>query len=233
MLGDIDGPGLVTRALRMGRDMRGKSFVAVVAGRLDDEQPFGEQELGAHLARAGAGAVIADTGAQTLAVVALPAKKGEKAVLEALRAAPARVGISRIVTAERLVTAVHEARKAFAATHTDPEHRLSRFEDLGILRLLMSLADTAELAGYVEDELGRLLEHDAGSANQLLPTLRAFLDCDGRKSEAAQKLFVQRPAPAAVAGTARRRRRPVVGRHVRSGSARSAPGPPDGPGWPG
>src|SRR5690349_21881051 len=56
----------------------------------------------------------------------------------------------------------------------------------------MSLADTAELASYVEDELGRLLEHDAGSANQLIPTLRAFLDCDGRKSDAAQKLYVQR-----------------------------------------
>jgi purine catabolism regulator len=172
--------------------MRGKSFVVVVAGRLHDDEPFGEQELGVQLARAGAGAVIADNGDRTLAIVALPAKRGERAVLDVLRAAPARIGLSRIVTAERLVSAVHEARKAFAATHSEPEHRVARFEELGVLRLLMTVADTPELASYVEDELGPLLKHDAGTANPLLPTLRAFLQCDGGKSEAAKKLYVQR-----------------------------------------
>src|SRR5205085_1337224 len=73
----------------------------------------------------------------------------------------------------------------------DPQHRLVRFEELGVLRLLMAVPDT-ELAGYVEDELSPILTHDASSSNPLLPTLRAFLDCDGRKSDAAQKLFVQR-----------------------------------------
>lgn len=192
MLGDIDGQGLVDRALRMGRDLRGKSFVAVVVGPGEEGRPFGEHELGALLTRAGAGAIMADTGDHTLAIVALPARRGERAVLDLLKAAPARVGISRVVTAERLVTAVHEAQKAFAATHTDPDHRLVRFQDLGVLRLLMSLADGAELANYVEDELGVLLAHDAASGNQLIPTLRIFLECDGRKTEAAQRLFVQR-----------------------------------------
>ena len=192
MLGDIDGQGLVDRALRMGRDLRGKSFIVVVACCLDDDQPFGEQELGAQLDQVGAGSIIADTGDRTLAIAALSGKKGERAVVDALRAAPARVGLSRVVTAERLVSAVHEARKALAATHATPEHRLVRFEDLGVLRLLISLADSAELPSFVEDELGTLLAHDAGSANQLLPTLRVFLECDGRKSEAAQKLYVQR-----------------------------------------
>ncbi len=93
--------------------------------------------------------------------------------------------------ADRLVSAIHEARSAVAAAHSDPQHRLVRFEDLGVLRLLMAVPDT-ELASYVEDELGPILAHDAASANPLLPTLRAFLECDGRKSDAAQKLFVQR-----------------------------------------
>jgi PucR family transcriptional regulator, purine catabolism regulatory protein len=191
MLGDIDGKGFVDRALEMGRDLRGRSFVAVVASRLDEDEPFGEEELGRHLAAAGAGSIIADTGDRTLAVVALPPKKGERAVVDSLRPAPARVGISRVVPAERLVAAVHEARSAVAAATPDPDHRLVRFEDLGVLRLLMALADK-ELASYVEDELGSILAHDAASANPLLPTLRAFLECDGRKTEAAQKLFVQR-----------------------------------------
>ena len=192
MLGDIDGPGFVERARRMGRNMGGKSYVAVVAGPLGEDQPFGEHELSTHLGRAGAGAIIADTDSRMLAIVALPAKRGERAVFDELSAAPARVGLSRIVTADRLASAVHEALKAFAATHPGPENSLVRFEDLGVLRLLMSLTDTAELARFVEDELGRLLQHDAGSANQLVPTLRVFIDRDGRKSEAAQKLFIQR-----------------------------------------
>ena len=191
MLGDIDGRGFVDRALEIGRDLRGQSFVAVVAGRLDEDEPFGEEELGRHLAEAGAGSIIADTGDRTLAVVALPPKKGERAVVESLRVAPARVGLSRVVPADRLVSAIHEARSAVAAAHCDPQHRLVRFEDLGVLRLLMAVPDI-ELASYVEDELGPILAHDAASANPLLPTLRAFLECDGRKSEAAQKLFVQR-----------------------------------------
>jgi purine catabolism regulator len=61
-----------------------------------------------------------------------------------------------------------------------------------VLRLLMTVADTPDLASYVEDELGPLLKHDAGTANPLLPTLRAFLQCDSGKSEAAKKLYVQR-----------------------------------------
>jgi purine catabolism regulator len=191
MLGDIDGKGFVDRALEMGRDLRGRSFISVVAGRLDEEEPFGEEELGRHLATAGAGSIIADTGDRTLAIVALPAKKGERAVVESLRVAPARIGVSRVVPAERLVAAIHEARSAVAAASPDPDRRLVRFEDLGVLRLLMALPDK-ELVSYVEDELGPILAHDAESPNPLLPTLRAFLDCDGRKSEAAQKLFVQR-----------------------------------------
>ena len=191
MLGDIDGKGFIDRALEMGRDLRGRSFVAVVACRLDDDEPFGEEELGRHLAEAGAGSIVADTGDRTLAVVALPPKKGERVLMEALRVAPARVGLSRVVPADRLVAAIHEARSAVAATQSDPQHRFVRFEDLGVLRLLMAVSDT-ELASYVEDELGPILANDAASANPLLPTLRAFLDCDGRKSDAAQRLFVQR-----------------------------------------
>jgi purine catabolism regulator len=191
MLGDIDGKGFVDRALEMGRDLRGRSFLAVVAGRLDEDEPFGEEELARHLAAAGAGSIIADTGDRTLAIVALPPKKGERTVVESLRTAPARIGVSRVVTAERLVSAIHEARSAVAAASTDADRRLVRFEDLGVLRLLMALPEK-ELVSYVEDELGPILAHDAASTNPLLPTLRAFLDCDGRKSEAAQKLFVQR-----------------------------------------
>ena len=90
----------------------------MVAGRLEEDEPFGEEELGRHLTDAGAVSIIADTGDRTLAVVALPPKKGERLVVEALRAAPARIGLSRTVPADRLVSAIHEARSAVAAAQS-------------------------------------------------------------------------------------------------------------------
>jgi purine catabolism regulator len=69
---------------------------------------------------------------------------------------------------------------------------LLRFDDLGVERLLVALAPGPELASYVQDELGALLAADAGSQNPLLPTLREYLASGGSKTEAAERLFVQR-----------------------------------------
>jgi purine catabolism regulator len=103
------------------------------------------------------------------------------------------MGISRVVPAPHLLTAVQQARDAFASTgRVGGADRLARFDDLGVLRLLIVLAQGPELANYVEDELGKLLAHDAASTNPMLPTLRAILDSDGRKTDAAKSLHVQR-----------------------------------------
>jgi purine catabolism regulator len=61
-----------------------------------------------------------------------------------------------------------------------------------VLRLLVALADGPELRGYVDDELGPLLQHDGIDPNLLLPTLRAYLHHDANKSKAADALSVQR-----------------------------------------
>ncbi len=193
MLGDISGDGFVDRALRLGRDVRRRSFLVVVAGGIDDGQPFGEPELSECLSKVGAVPIIADTVDSALAVIALPQKKGEAEVLAALDRAPARLGVSRVVKASDLLLAVHQANSAYSATGTaGKSHSLVRFDDLGVLRLLVPLAEGPELASYVEDELGKLVEHDLATSNKLFPTLKAFLACDGRKSDAAQRLFIQR-----------------------------------------
>lgn len=193
MLGDISGHGFVERALRLGRDVRGRSLLVVVTSAPHEGQPFGQPELTECLAVAGAVAIVADTCDSALAVVALPADKGEAAVMAALSCAAARVGVSRVVKPDDLLLAVQQANSAHAATaFAGTDRCLIRFDELGVLRLLVPLADGPELAAYVEDELGALLQHDVDSPNKLLPTLIEFLECDGRKSDAAQRLFVQR-----------------------------------------
>ncbi|HET9648856.1 MAG TPA: PucR family transcriptional regulator ligand-binding domain-containing protein [Microlunatus sp.] len=192
MLGDISGDGFVDRAMRLGRDVRGRSFLAVVAGPIEPDIPYGETELGQHLAKIKAPAILADTGDKTVAIIALPPRRGEKAVLDALQSAAGRFGVSRVVPAKQLRVAVQQATNAYDVAGGTDARRLIRFDDLGVLRLLAVLAQGPELASYVEDELGRLLEHDATTANKLLPTLQAFVECDGSKTDAAELLFVHR-----------------------------------------
>ncbi len=189
IMGDITGEGFIERAMKMGRDLRRKSFIVVVAAPHHDSV-FGEPQLTECVELPGATALVADSGDQLLAVVALPAKRGEKAIIDALRDAPARIGLSRIVPPAQLRLAIQQANNAYAAA-AGADHPV-RFDDLGVLRLLVALAQGPELASYVDDELGKVLEHDGGSVNKLFPTLRIFLECDGHKSEAAAKLFVQR-----------------------------------------
>ena len=193
MLGDITGERFVDHAISLGRDFRHRSFMALVAGRAERDTAFGEPELSAFLTGANFSAVVTDLGEECLAIVAIPHRRGEKWILDAIATIPAHVGVSRVTTAPRLRLAIQQAINAYESIASAPgSHPPVRFDDLGVSRLLLALAQGPELASYVEDELGRIMEHDANSANVLLPTLRAYLACDGRKAQAAQQLFVQR-----------------------------------------
>ncbi|SIT75376.1 PucR family transcriptional regulator [Edaphobacillus lindanitolerans] len=66
------------------------------------------------------------------------------------------------------------------------------FEKLGIHRLLLLLKRSGELERYVDDYLGRLIEHDRRNDSALLETLVVYLECGGVKKEAAERLFIVR-----------------------------------------
>jgi purine catabolism regulator len=59
-------------------------------------------------------------------------------------------------------------------------------------RLLWTLRDVHELGAFVDRRLGPLVENDAKRRTKLLPTLEAYLSCDGHKSETARLLQVKR-----------------------------------------
>lgn len=192
LLGDISGDEFVTRALRIGRDLRGRTLLVMFVCKETSLEHTTEEAIEELCHALQVSAVVADIGEHTLAVMGLSRASSEKQVVKRLTALDLRVGISRRVSASELPTAVEQARSAASVAATRAEKAVHRFDDLGVLRLLASLAGGPELARYVEDELGPLLKHDAKAANPLLPTLRTYLSCDGNKSHAAQLLFVQR-----------------------------------------
>lgn len=192
LLGDISGDAFVSRALRIGRDLRDRALVAVFVCK---DTPAGDtsEESMEELCRVlHVPAVVADLGDHTLAIMGLSKTSTEKHVVQRLQALDVRAGISRPVTPNQLTTAVEQARSAASVAAARPDKAVHRFDDLGVLRLLASLAGGPELTRYIEDELGPILKHDANATNPLLPTLRTYLSCDGNKTQAAQQLFVQR-----------------------------------------
>lgn len=64
--------------------------------------------------------------------------------------------------------------------------------ELGVHRLLMQLDETAELPAYVRRELGALIDHDRHASSALLPSLAAYLELAGRKTEVARELHIER-----------------------------------------
>jgi purine catabolism regulator len=94
-----------------------------------------------------------------------------------------------------------EARQVAQAARRD--RRLSgagagivyRLPDVGLAGLLHLLRDDPRLQTFVERELGRLLAYDAQHPReQLLGTLRTYLECGRNKSAAAEATHLSRPA---------------------------------------
>ncbi|MDQ6422401.1 PucR family transcriptional regulator ligand-binding domain-containing protein [Paenibacillus sp. LHD-117] len=66
------------------------------------------------------------------------------------------------------------------------------FEELGVFRLLFHIADKQMLESFVRSCLGPLIDHDRARGSELLRTLKVYLDHDGSKQIAAQRLFIVR-----------------------------------------
>lgn len=66
------------------------------------------------------------------------------------------------------------------------------YEELGVFQLLLNLNDGKTLQTFIRNYLGPLIDYDEARGSELLTTLRIYLDHDGSKQIAAQKLFIVR-----------------------------------------
>lgn len=181
ILGDLTGSEFAQRSRGLGYNLGNDGVVVIV---LNDE-PASQDN------RATQPFISADLGDYSLLVI--PATQlNHRKTTEILTSSPQGGGISRRVSVESLPAAITQAKSAAAVSLSLPDHPVKRFDELGVERLLVTLAEGTELSTFVEDELGPIMLADAKSANQLLPTLRTYLDCDGHKSAAAQRLSIQR-----------------------------------------
>lgn len=69
---------------------------------------------------------------------------------------------------------------------------LTRFDSLGVFRLIFAAEQLPELATLHNETLGRLLEYDREHNADLIRTLDAFFSANGSPKEAAERLHVHR-----------------------------------------
>jgi len=149
-------------------------------------------------------ALSALDGDQVLSIVGLPptldphgaadaiAKALCDRVTELLDGVVPVVGVSGQATPRSLRRAFDQAHEAAEYGRGSRAARVVHFGDLGLQHLLLRLSEGPELARFVEEQLGALLEHDTNRRNPLIPTLRVYLDGGGQKSRAAATLSIQR-----------------------------------------
>lgn len=68
--------------------------------------------------------------------------------------------------------------------------RVVRFDELGVLKVLLAAEDPAVLESFVDEVIGPLVAYDLARRAELVPTLAAYLESGGSVQEAAAALFV-------------------------------------------
>jgi DNA-binding PucR family transcriptional regulator len=70
--------------------------------------------------------------------------------------------------------------------------RVTRYEDLGVYRLLAANGDTTELDHFVQRWLGPVIEYDKTHHSELVRSLAEYLERGGALDQAAESLFIHR-----------------------------------------
>lgn len=185
MLGELSGEMFVEHAGRLGYQLgRDEIFVVVTNKAREVDAAIIQTRTAFNSA-----AISADMGDYLITVAPRRARQQVENAVRADRRFRSG-GTSRNVAPAMIALAVRQAKSAAAVARSSTG--LLYFDDLGVERILVSLADGPELAAFVDDELGPLLTADEQAHTPLLPTLRAFLLADGRKTDAADALYIQR-----------------------------------------
>ncbi|TQR20555.1 PucR family transcriptional regulator [Psychrobacillus vulpis] len=101
-------------------------------------------------------------------------------------------GISRVYkTIDQAKNGYHEATEVLKIQGSHIA-KTSFYENLGIYRLLLSLTESGQIEDYINDYLKPVLDFDQKTESDLFTTLCVYLDCNGVKNEAADRLFIVR-----------------------------------------
>jgi purine catabolism regulator len=148
------------------------------------------------------GAAVAGFASEFVAIVGVPPDRdpAEAAVSLAKTIAtglaqrsrhPLSFGVSRpVATPTELATAYDQATKAMQiGRRIHGPGAVTRFDSLGVYRLLSLIDDAEELRSFAYESLGPLLALDRPERDDLLQTLEALVECNLNVARAARRLY--------------------------------------------
>jgi purine catabolism regulator len=202
---------VLSRSRSLGWDLdRPLAVVVAELERPPGPAPSGpeEQRLRARLADAWTsavrdcdpGAAVAGFATDLVAVVGVPDRREEAAaslarsIAEGLSRRSRHLfsfGVSRTVaTPVEVATAYDQATKALQiGRRIHGQGAVTRFDSLGVFRLLSLIDDAEELRSFALETLGPLLVLDPDDRDDLLRTLEALVECNLNVAKAARRLY--------------------------------------------
>jgi purine catabolism regulator len=206
-----DAQEVLSRSRSLGWDLdRPLAVVVAELERPPGAAPSGpeEQRLRARLADAWTsavrdcdpGAAVAGFATDLVAVVGVPEHREEAAaslarsIAEGLSRRSRHLcsfGVSRTVaTPVEVATAYDQATKALQiGRRIHGQGAVTRFDSLGVFRLLSLIDDAEELRSFALETLGPLLVLDPDDRDDLLRTLEALVECNLNVAKAARRLY--------------------------------------------
>src|SRR6266540_7201099 len=208
-----DAREVLSRSRSLGWDLD-RPLVVVVAelepGQGGARAGIEEQRSRARLADAWAsavrdcdpGAAVAGFATELVAIVGVPDRRdlteAAMPLAQSIAAGLARrsrqalsFGVSRAVaTPIELATAYDQATKAMQiGRRVHGRGAVTRFDSLGVFRLLSLIDDAEELRSFAFESLGPLLVLDPTERDDLLRTLEALVECNLNVARAARRLY--------------------------------------------
>jgi sugar diacid utilization regulator len=199
VLGLVEGadrPAIMNRAQALGYDLGRPHHVMLVDGNHIDEI-----DLFFHAVIRAARTVAAESllAPRLHDVIVLtgphvPWDQFRKHVVAELHGGRCRIGVGgECQTVEEFPRSYREAELALRMQKASggPE-QVTRYDDLGVYKVLATANDTVSVERFVDEWLARLIDYDSAHGTQLVLTLSEYLECGGNYNASAEALSVHR-----------------------------------------
>jgi sugar diacid utilization regulator len=205
LLAGTDDDSALLRATALGHDLGRPHQVLVVRWGGDHDGTLDRAVTQAAARTMGAGPLIVRRPGEVVLVVPLPdpddARGAEQRwrelyeqVARSMRSADGAIGVGRVCGAPSQLPRSHaEALRALRIRQGSHSPRgVTTFDELGVYRLLGGSDAQGEIAGFVREWLGPLIDYDANNRSDLVTTLWQYYECGGNYDATARVLTIHR-----------------------------------------
>ena len=190
-----DDGSVYARAEAIGHDLRRPHHVVVLRWSGDFAEDVVADATGRAVTTLGLASLVSrHSGAVVLLVAGQLDGAALYASLSERLGAEGAIGIgSRCDTPERLPKSYAEAVRALEIRRSSQASSgFTRFDQLGIYRILDTGQNHGDVVEFVREWLGKLLDHDSRRNAELVATLAQYLECGGSYDDTAAALMIHR-----------------------------------------